>query len=88
MLAFSEQAFEQLRLADGSVPGVLRFEMFDITNLSAPDAAHVRTMIYKLVDANTLELEIVWQPGGSEKYTLHRIGSEQSSSQHHREVTG
>lgn len=65
-----------LRLADGSVPGVLRFEMFDIRNLSAPDAPHVRAIIYKLLDANTFELEIVWQPTGSEKYTLHRIRGE------------
>jgi hypothetical protein len=66
----------RLRLAGGSVPGVLRFETFDITSLSAPDAPHVRTIIYKLVDANTFELEIVWQPGGSERYTLHRIRGE------------
>ena len=66
----------RLRLAAGSVPGTLRFEMFDITNLSAPDAPHVRTIIYKLVDANTLELEIVWQSGGSERYTLRRIRGE------------
>ena len=65
-----------LRLADGSLPSVLRFEMFDITNLSVPDAPHVRAIIYKLVDANTFELEIVWQPNGSEKYTLHRIRGE------------
>jgi hypothetical protein len=65
-----------LRLADGSAPGVLRFEMFDITNLSAPDAPHVRAIIYRLIDANTYELEIVWQPNESEKYTLHRIRGE------------
>ena len=65
-----------LRLADGSVPGVLRFEMFDITNLRAPDAPHVRAIIYRLVDANTFELELVWQPNGSEKYTLRRIRGE------------
>jgi hypothetical protein len=62
-----------LRLADGSPPGVLRFEMFEIRNLSAPDAPHVRAITYKLVDADTVELEIVWQPNESEKYTLHRI---------------
>jgi len=65
-----------LRLTDGSVPGVLRFEMFDIRNLGEPDAPHVRAIIYKLLDANTFELEIVWQPSGSEKYTLHRIRGE------------
>lgn len=62
-----------LRLADNSVPGVLRFEMFDVRNLSAPNAPHVRAIIYKLLDANTFELEIVWQPNGSEKYRLRRI---------------
>ena len=65
-----------LRLADNSVPGVLRFEMFDVRNLSAPKAPDVRAIIYKLLDANTFELEIVWQPNGSEKYTLHRIHGE------------
>ena len=62
-----------LRLAYGNAPTVLRFEMFDVRNLSAPDAPHVRVIVYKLVDADTLELEIVWQPTGSEMYTLHRI---------------
>ena len=65
-----------LRLAEGSVPGVLLFEMFEIRNLSVPDAPLLRAIIYKLLDANTFELEIVWQPNGSEKYTLHRIGGE------------
>ena len=58
------------------MPGVLRFETFDTTNLSAPDASHVRAIIYTLADANTIELEIVWQPGGPERYTLHRIRGE------------
>jgi hypothetical protein len=65
-----------LRLADGSVPGVLRFEMFAIRNLRAPDTPHVRAIIYKMLDANTFELDIVWQPNESEKYTLHRIRGE------------
>ena len=62
-----------LRLADNSVPAVLRFEMFDVRALSAPNAPHVRAIIYKLLDANTFDLEIVWQPNESEKYRLRRI---------------
>lgn len=65
-----------LRLADSSRQGLLRFEMFDIRNLRAPDAPHVTAIVYKLIDANTLDLEIVWYPNGSEKYTLHRIHGE------------
>ena len=65
-----------LRLAEASAPSLLRFEMFDIKNSSTPDAPHVRAIIYKLVDANTVELELVWQPNASEKYTLHRIRGE------------
>ena len=65
----------RLRLKKGSEPGILDFQMFAITNLSAPGDPHVQEIIYKMLDANTMKLEIVWSPEarGSEKYTLTRI---------------
>ncbi len=65
----------RLRLKKLSEPGVLDFEMFAITNLSTPDTPHVQKVIYKILDANRVNLEIVWWPNskGSEKYTLNRI---------------
>lgn len=62
-----------LRLQESSAPGVLRFQMFEIRNLSAQDAPHVQEIVYKMVDPDTFDLEIVWQPKESEKYTLHRV---------------
>jgi hypothetical protein len=65
----------RLRLKETSEPGVLDFEMFAIANLSTPEAPHVQEVIYKILDANTMKLEIVWSPKtrGSEKYALNRI---------------
>jgi hypothetical protein len=65
----------RLRLKETSEPGVLDFEMFAITNLSTPETPHVQEVIYRILDANTINLEIVWWPKtrGSEKYTLTRI---------------
>lgn len=65
----------RLRLKEASAPGILDFEMFAITELSAPDTPHVQEIIYRMLDANTVKLEIVWWPEtrGSEKYTLKRI---------------
>jgi hypothetical protein len=65
----------RLRLKEASEPGLLDFEVFTITNLSTPDTPHVQEMLYKMVDVNTIKLEIVWWPKvrGSEKYTLNRI---------------
>jgi hypothetical protein len=66
----------RLRLRESSQPGVLEFEMFDITNLKSADAAHVQRIIYRIVDDRKFDLEIVWQVGKtqkSEKYTLTRI---------------
>ena len=40
----------RLRLKDLNVPGLLEFEMFDITNLKSPDAAHVQRIIYRVID--------------------------------------
>jgi len=64
----------RLRLKDVREPDVLDFEMFAITNLCTPDTPHVQEIIYKMLDANTMGLEIVWWPKtrGSEKYKLHR----------------
>jgi len=72
----------RLRLKDPSEPGVLDFEMFAITNLITPETSHVQEVIYKILDANTVKLEIVWWPKakGSEKYTLDRIRETRSAS--------
>lgn len=66
----------RLKLSAQSQPGLLEFDMFDITNLKSPDAAHVQRIIYRIVDANRFDLEIVWQQGKeqeSEKYTLSKL---------------
>jgi hypothetical protein len=66
----------RLRLNPSSRPGVLEFEMFDITNLKSPDAAHVQKINYRIIDDRKFDLEIVWQEGKSlesEKYTLNKI---------------
>jgi len=66
----------RLRLKDSSQPGVMEFEMFDITNLKSPDAAHVERVIYRIIGDKKVDLEIVWLEGKSEtseKYTLTRI---------------
>jgi hypothetical protein len=72
----------RLRLKKPSEPGVLDFEMFAITNLSTPETPHVQEVIYKVLDANTIKLEIVWWPKarGSEKYTLKRTPEPRSAS--------
>ena len=69
----------RLRLKEGGQPGVLEFDMFDITNAKTPGDAHVQKIIYKVVDDKHLELEIVWRKGNSEeseKYSLTRIISD------------
>ena len=66
----------RLRLKDLNVPGLLEFEMFDMTNLKSPDAAHVQRIIYRVIDDKKFDLEIVWQEGKSrqsEKYALTKI---------------
>lgn len=63
----------RLKLQESSQPGTFAFEMFDITNLKTADAAHVQKVIYRLIDAKHIDLEIVWQQGtsqDSEKYIL------------------
>ena len=66
----------RLRLTEGGQPGILEFEMFDITNLKEPGASHVQRIIYKFVDDQRVDLEIVWQENktqASEKYTLNKL---------------
>jgi len=66
----------RLRLKKSSEPGLLEFEMFDITNLKGPDAAHVEMIIYRIINGQTIDLEIVWQERDSqrsEKYTLTKM---------------
>ena len=65
----------RLRLTD-SEPGLLEFRMFDITNLKNTDAAHVQKIIYRIIDHQQINLQIVWQEGRSqttERYLLTRI---------------
>ena len=67
----------RLRLKESSQPGLLEFQMFDMTNLKTTDAAHVGKIIYRIIDPRQIALEIVWQAGKSqksEKYLLTRIG--------------
>jgi hypothetical protein len=66
----------RLRLKANGPPGRYEFEMFDITNLPNPPAAHVQRIIYTIADDNHLDLEIVWknpETESSERYTLTRI---------------
>lgn len=66
----------RLRLKENTPPGRLEFEMFDITNLKSPEAAHVQRIIYTIVTDRKIDLEIVWKEGKaeeSEKYTLTKL---------------
>ena len=66
----------RLRLKKGGQPGVLEFEMFDITNLKDASTPHVERIVYKVTDGTRMTLEIFWKKGQSEeseKYTLSRI---------------
>jgi hypothetical protein len=66
----------RLRLKEGGQQGVLEFEMFDITNLKDASSPHVERILYKVIDAKRMTLEIIWKKGHSEeseKYTLSRI---------------
>ena len=68
-----------LRLSENTRPGVFEFQMFDITNLQSADADHVEKVVYKIIDDQTIHLEIVWKHGKSEeseKYTLTRLDPE------------
>jgi hypothetical protein len=66
----------RLRLKEGGQPGVLEFDMFDITNLKDASTQHVERIMYKIVDGRKMTLEIFWKKGQSEeseKYTLSKI---------------
>jgi hypothetical protein len=70
----------RLRLRENTRPGVLEFQMFDITNLQSADADHVERAVYRIIDDKTIDLEIVWKKGKSEeseKYTLTRLDPQQ-----------
>jgi len=59
-----------------SKPGVLEFEMFDITNLKDASTPHVQRIVYRVIDGRRMTLDIFWKNGQSEeseKYTLSRI---------------
>jgi len=65
----------RLRLKEDTRPGVLEFETFAVTNLGTASADHVQRIIYRILDENRIDLEIVWQVDNSqksEKYTLTR----------------
>jgi hypothetical protein len=66
----------RLRWKKDSPPGAFEFDMFDITNLASPEAAHVDRILYRVLDEKTLDLEIVWKTGkaeSTEKYTLKKL---------------
>jgi hypothetical protein len=66
----------RLRLKAGGQPDVLEFAMFDITNLKDASTPHVQRIVYKVIDAKRMTLEIFWKKGQSEeseKYTLSKI---------------
>ncbi len=66
----------RLRLKESSRPDFLEFEMFDITNLKTANADHVQRVIYRILNENTIDLEIVWEGNNSqtsERYSLTRI---------------
>ncbi|MBV9479584.1 MAG: hypothetical protein JO249_02380 [Acidobacteria bacterium] len=66
----------RLRLKEGGQPGVLEFEMFDITNLKDASTPHVERIVYKVIDGSRMTLELFWKKGQSEeseRYTLSRI---------------
>jgi len=66
----------RLRLKAGGQPGVLEFEMYDITNLKDASTPHVERIVYKVTDGRRMTLELFWKKGQSEeseKYTLSRI---------------
>jgi len=68
----------RLKLKENGAAGSYEFEMFDITNLPDPAAAHVQRIVYKITDDKHLELEIVWKNAkseSSEKYTLTKIAT-------------
>ena len=65
----------RLRLRTGAQPGLLDFIMFDITGLHDPGDAHVQEAIYRIIDARTIALSLVWtgaRTGTPEQYTLTR----------------
>jgi hypothetical protein len=65
----------RLRLTLPVAAGVFDFIMTDITGLDEPGGAHVREVVYRMRDARTMDLTIVWANTGAaapEAYTLTR----------------
>ncbi len=65
-----------LKLKESNQPGVWEFETFKVSNLSTPDANHVKKILYKFIDEKSLDLELVWkmdQAEVSEKYSLTKL---------------
>jgi len=61
----------RLKLKDGGRPDLLTFEIFDITNLKSTNTAHVEKIIYKIISANKLDLEILWREGNSQRSEIY-----------------
>lgn len=65
----------RLKLKANGLPGLIEFELFDITNLKSETSPHVQKIIYKIIDDKHFDLEIVWKKDSSlesEKYGLTR----------------
>lgn len=54
---------------------VFEFETVSVANLSAPNADHVRKMIYRFLGERKIDLKVVWRRGAGEEiehYVLER----------------
>ena len=64
----------RLRLKkESSSPALLDFETIEISNLSAPGAAHVQRITYKIVDNQKIDLGIEWQRGASQEWERYQL---------------
>ncbi len=54
---------------DGAEANVLRFEMFDATNLQDPNAGHMVRAVYRFVDPNTIQNAWTYDRNGKEAFT-------------------
>lgn len=48
-------------------PNVITFKFKDITNLSSPEAGHMRGVVFKIVDADHHREEWTWRENGKEQ---------------------
>jgi len=51
---------------DPAKPNVFAFKFLDATNLSSPDAGHMRDLVVTLVDKNHLTQQWTWHEKGNE----------------------